>query len=164
MRMLPIALVLSLGACATADVVQISGDTYMISQTSAAGMFVNAGKLKADVIGRANAFAASKNKVAIPVQSEYQPPVPGRSMPSFEYEFRVVDKDDPRAAGMALLKRHDLVIQNDQTLGEDIRTKDVTQHGPDTYTELLKLDDLLKRGIITQSEFDAQKKKLLQPQ
>lgn len=31
----------------------------------------------------------------------------------------------------------------------------------DVYTELTKLDDLLKRGIITRAEFDAQKKKIL---
>ena len=31
----------------------------------------------------------------------------------------------------------------------------------DMYAELLKLDDLLKKGILTQDEFDAQKKKVL---
>ena len=31
----------------------------------------------------------------------------------------------------------------------------------DIYAELLKLDDLLKKGILTQPEFDAQKTKLL---
>ena len=31
----------------------------------------------------------------------------------------------------------------------------------EVYAELLKLDDLLKKGILTQSEFDAQKTKLL---
>jgi hypothetical protein len=30
------------------------------------------------------------------------------------------------------------------------------------YTELIKLDDLRKRGIITEAEFEAQKKKLLE--
>lgn len=31
----------------------------------------------------------------------------------------------------------------------------------DVYTELTKLDDLRKRGIITEAEFEAQKKKIL---
>jgi hypothetical protein len=31
----------------------------------------------------------------------------------------------------------------------------------DVYAELLKLDDLLKRGILTQAEFDSQKAKVL---
>ncbi len=40
-------------------------DTYMISQTSAGGIFTNMGTLKSEVIQRANAFAESKGKVAI---------------------------------------------------------------------------------------------------
>ena len=31
----------------------------------------------------------------------------------------------------------------------------------DVYAELLKLDDLLKKGILTQAEFDSQKAKVL---
>jgi hypothetical protein len=31
----------------------------------------------------------------------------------------------------------------------------------DLYTEILKLDELRKRGLLTDAEFDAQKKKLL---
>ena len=33
---------------------------------------------------------------------------------------------------------------------------------PDVYTELLKLDDLRKKGIITEAEFEAQKKRLFE--
>ena len=32
---------------------------------------------------------------------------------------------------------------------------------PDIYAELVKLDDLRKRGILTAAEFEAQKQKLL---
>lgn len=32
----------------------------------------------------------------------------------------------------------------------------------DVYTKILKLDDLRKRGLITDEEFDAEKKKLLE--
>ena len=35
---------------------------------------------------------------------------------------------------------------------------------PDLYTELNKPEDLKKRGLLTQEEFDAQKKKLLESQ
>ena len=34
----------------------------------------------------------------------------------------------------------------------------------DLYSELLKLDDLKKRGILSEAEFEAQKKKLLSEQ
>lgn len=34
---------------------------------------------------------------------------------------------------------------------------------PDTYTELNKLDDLRKRGLSSEAEFETEKRKLLQP-
>ncbi|RZF53696.1 hypothetical protein EXE30_06890 [Acinetobacter halotolerans] len=87
-----------LSACATAPVVPIGTNTYLISQTSAGGVFTNNSKLKSDVLLRANAFAESKGKVAIPVTSTAKSAIPGR-MASFEYQFTLVDKNDPRATG-----------------------------------------------------------------
>lgn len=75
----------------------------MISQTSAGGMFKAMGTLKAEVIKRANAFAESKGKVAIPVAEKETAGAPGR-MPNYEYQFRLVDKDDPKASNTVLKK------------------------------------------------------------
>lgn len=91
---------LLLSGCATADIVPIGANTYMISQTSAGGIFTNMSKLKSDVILRANAFAREKEKIAIPVNSITSRPVVG-GMPSYEYQFTLVDKDDPRAKDIA---------------------------------------------------------------
>ena len=46
---------------------------------------------------------------------------------------------------------------------EHAQTDQVASTAPvkDVYAELLKLDDLLKKGILTQAEFDAQKAKVL---
>jgi len=44
---------------------------------------------------------------------------------------------------------------------KNTKTKDLMEHQKDVYSELIKLDDLRKRGIISESEFAAQKKKLL---
>jgi len=54
--------------------------------------------MKAKVIRDANAFAASKGKVAIPLAANEVPmgTAPGQ-FASFEYEFRVVDPADPEA-------------------------------------------------------------------
>lgn len=43
----------------------------------------------------------------------------------------------------------------------DVKIKDETNSPPDIYMELNKLDDLRRRGILTEAEFEAQKKKLL---
>ena len=86
-----IAVALILGGCATAEIIPIGADTYMISQTSAGGVFKAMGSLKAEVIKRANAFAESKGKIAEPVFEKEYPSYPG-SMPRFEYRFKLVDK------------------------------------------------------------------------
>jgi putative oligomerization/nucleic acid binding protein len=48
--------------------------------------------------------------------------------------------------------------------GSRVRAKDESTKPKDTYTELLKLDDLHKRGILTDAEFEGQKKRLLEGQ
>jgi Short C-terminal domain len=157
------AFVLALVACASADIVPMGTDTYMISQTSAGGIFTNMGTLKSEVIQRANSFAESKGKVAIPVATREQPAYPGR-MPNFEYQFKLVDRNDPRASGGGLIKTPDMVIENRGHAPSVVVNLPSKEPGksPDVYAELLKLDDLRKKGIITEAEFEAQKRRLLE--
>lgn len=155
---------ISLVACATADVVPMGTDTYMISQTSAGGAFTNMGALKSKVMTRANTFAESKGKVAIPVAAQESPARPGRSMPNFEYQFMLVDKNDPRASGNGLAKSPDIVIENRGQQGPPVVVNTGSNgeaKSQDVYAELVKLDDLRKKGIITEAEFEAQKQKVL---
>jgi hypothetical protein len=162
-KVFSIASVLALAACASADIIPMGTDTYMISQTSAGGVFTNMGTLKSEVIQRANAFAESKGKVAIPVAAKEQPAFPGR-MPNFEYQFRLVDRNDPRAAGGGLFKTPDVLIENRGQAPSVVVNPPAKERSPDIYSELLKLDDLRKRGIITEAEFEAQKRRLLEKQ
>jgi len=104
--------IVSFVGCATADIVPMGKNTYMISQMSAGGIFTNTSKLKSDVIMRANAFAESKGKVAVPVTSTQLNAIPGARMPSFEYQFKLVDKDDERADGGELKSTPDNIIEN----------------------------------------------------
>ena len=154
-----VAIILSahLLGCATAEPIPMGNDTYMISQTSAGGVFKAMGSLKAEVITHANQFAASKGKIAIPITSKESPAYPGH-MPNFEYQFKLVNKDDPQASGGALLPRADVVVEmkkiSEPHGGDVAKPKDI-------YMEILKLDDLRKRGLITDAEFEIQKTKLL---
>jgi Short C-terminal domain len=149
-----------LASVAQADVVQISPDTYLISRISRAGMFASMPKLKMAVIREANAFAEAQGKIAIPLSSKETPAAPGQ-WPTFDYQFRVVAKDDPEAQRTALVPRADVVIESNRKIEAEIKTKDETEKTPDLYSELLKLDDLRKRGVLTDAEFEEQKKKLL---
>jgi hypothetical protein len=149
-----------LGCATNTGVVQLSGNTYMISKSDAAGAFSNLGALKAGVIQEANAFAESKGKVAVARNTNMT--IPAHGFPTFEYQFELLDKDDPRANGVTLNPRPDYVVEKIDKVDANIKTKDTTEKGPpDLYAELTKLDDLRKKGIITDAEFDAQKKKLL---
>lgn len=72
----------------------------------------------------------------------------------------MVDKNDPRATGGALIPRADVVIENKMQPPVQSGAEDQSKSN-DLYAELLKLDDLRKKGIISEAEFEAQKTKLL---
>lgn len=155
--------VVTLSGCANPGIVKLSPDTYMLTREAHGGIFASASALKAGVINDANAFAENQGKVAIPIAAK-ENPMGNRpaQWASFEYQFRVVDKNDPEVRRTSLLPRADIVIEKTEKISADIKTKDQTERSRDVYAELIKLDDLRKRGILTESEFEAQKKKLLE--
>jgi hypothetical protein len=165
--LLPVLLCLGLVGCAAnPGIVRLSPDTYVLYRESHAGIFLNAARMKADVIREADEFAEKQGKVAIPIAAKETPMRPGMNgqYGAFEYQFRVVDKNDPEARRASLVPRPDLVIDKTEKVSADISSKDITEKKPDLYTELMKLDDLRKKGILTEDEFQAQKKLLLEKQ
>ena len=149
-----------LSCCANPGIVKLSPDTYMLSRADRAGIFGNTAKLKASVIKDANKFAESMGKVAIPLSTNETPVYPGH-FATFEYQFRVVDKDDPEAKRTHLVPRADVVIEKKEEIDSNIKTETNINKESDTYSELIKLDDLRKKGIITEEEFEAEKTKIL---
>jgi len=140
------------------DIVQIAPDTYQISRTDHWGIFGNASKMKTAVLKEAQAFAESQGKVAVVQAIRELPMINGRNFASVEYTFFVLDKADAEAKRARLVREPDLVTEQRLKVGtspEQPATK------PDLYADLLKLDDLRKRGVITEVEFEQQKKKLL---
>ena len=153
---------IALAGCANPGIVRVSPDTYMIFREDHGGIFGSASSLKAGVIRDANAFAESQGKVAIPISTRDKPMGGGPAQwASFEYQFRVVDKNDPEVRRTSLVPRADVVVEKTEKVTADIRTKDESSKSKDVYAELIKLDDLRKKGILTDAEFEAQKKKLL---
>ena len=145
--------------CANPGIVKLSPDTYILLRADRAGIFGNTAKLKASVIKDANKFAESMGKVAIPLSTNETPVYPGH-FATFEYQFRVVDKNDPEAKRTHLIPRSDVVIEKNEKVDVDINTEESKSESIDTYTELIKLDDLRKRGIITEAEFETEKAKI----
>lgn len=148
--------------CMNPGIVKLSPDTYMLSREAHGGIFASPAALKADVIKDANKYAEDQGKVAIPISAKETPRGNGPAQwASFEYQFRVVDRNDPEVRRTSLEPRPNIVIEKTEKINADIKTKDQTDRPKDVYTELLKLDDLRKRGVITEEEFQEQKKKLL---
>jgi hypothetical protein len=76
-------------SCSSPCVQKIGPNTYLASETSAAGMFVNMSSLKAKTISKANEFASSKGMEAEGINiKENKPIVAG--FPSVDYQFRLV--------------------------------------------------------------------------
>ena len=144
-----ISLAFVVSGCANRGIVKLSPDTYMLARSDRGGIFGNASAMKADVIREANEFAESQGKIAIPISLEESPLWPGK-LASVEYQFRVVDKSNPNA------QRTNHILQSN-----DAKTKDQTNRQKDIHAELIKLDDLRKKGIINDAEFEMQKKKIL---
>ena len=109
------------GCASVPGPIQISPDTYMITREDHRGIFGSLASLKAEVINEANQFAAGLGKVASPISSHEKPLGRGPAQwASFEYQFRVVDKDDPEVQRTALLPRADIVIErNDRRVIEN---------------------------------------------
>lgn len=157
MRRLMLLILFLAGCASNPGVVQLSPGTYFISREDKAGVFGNASAMKADVIREANEFAAKQGKLAIAVSTQSTDMHPGH-FATFDYQFRLVDPDSPEARASNVLSPT-----------PQIRSQvDVHEHPTpsankgDVYNELIKLDDLHKRGILTDAEYEAQKQKLLQ--
>lgn len=146
--------------CASPPPSMISPGVYVVSRTSAAGsVFANMAQLKADTIDAANKFAASQGKIAVAVSMRDERPIPG--FPLVEYQFRLADPSTVKDSSVVLKREPDAVIQrNDNVI---IKSDPSTSKEPqkDLYAELLKLEELKKRGLLSEDEFQAQKQKLL---
>ena len=139
------------------EILELSPDTYMVIVKNYAGVFGNPQTTKVKAIKAANEFAARQGKIAIPLSYEYTPAGGPGHWPAGEYQFRAVAKGDSEAGRVSLARGADTRIEITSTSAPA-----ATATTPrDVYTELLKLDDLRKRGIITDSEFEAQKRILL---
>jgi len=158
--LVPFALAVLFTGCSNPGIVKLSPDTYMLSRADRAGIFGNTAALKAGVIQDANEFAEKQGKVAIPINVAQTPVYPGH-FATVEYQFRVVDKNDPEAKRTSLVPRADVVIEKNEKIAADIHKIDDTPKQTDLYTEIMKLDDLRKKGLITDAEFEQQKQRLL---
>lgn len=157
MRTLLLLALITLSPTATAgdaEIIQVSPGVYMAIVKNHAGIFGNQSTTKKKAITAANEFAGKNGMQASPIALEYRGAGGPGHWPAAEYQFRLVPMDNRDA--ISLDPRADTVIEVKPASNSSLQVPQA-----DAYTELLKLDDLRKRGIITDQEFDDQKAKIL---
>lgn len=145
------------------DVVQVSPGVWMVTVKNRAGIFANAATTKRKAIDAANEFAANKGMDAVPVSMESVRAGfgPGK-WPYVEYQFRLVPKGSNETVG--LKPRGGTAIEVNPSTQSPVPVEsqaEASASTSDLYAELIKLDDLRKRGLLTDAEFESQKAKLL---
>jgi hypothetical protein len=159
--------------CTAPEIQPVAGDVYVISSSASR---YSTGK-REDLIRQADAYAESRGKVAVAV------PVSGTLTGIdrggvVEYRFRLVDKGGPATQAATPLPRPEAVspkAEKAAPVEPPAQTVKAAEQPPkeakpasqpekvsDLYADLIKLDELRKRGILTEEEFQAQKKKLLE--
>jgi len=155
-----VILISALFGCATPEPMMISPGVYMVSRTSASGsVFANMAQLKADTIEAANRFAQSKGKEAVAVSIRDERPVPG--FPLVEYQFRLVERGSVGDSSVILKKEANITIQRNDDISIKTDQAAPKEASQDLFTGLMKLEELKKRGLLSEEEFQAQKQKLL---
>jgi hypothetical protein len=141
--------------CASSGVIPIGQDTFMISKQSSTG-FHSASSVKAELFAEANTYCIGQGKMLQPVSDNGVDGVPGRSFANAELMFRCL------VAGDSALGRPT------RTAVPNVRIEQINKSEPssvpsneDTYTKLIKLKSLLDSKVITQEEFDEQKRRSL---
>lgn len=157
MKIIIAAVVFLAGCASNSGVIPIGQDTFMVSRQAATG-FSGSGTLKAEAFQEASQYCTSLGKSLQVVSThEASPPYILANFPKADIQFMCLDAKDAELNRPKLGKEADSVL----VIKKDIHTKDESIKFNDTYGELIKLDDLRKKGIITEAEFDVQKKKLL---
>jgi Short C-terminal domain len=161
---LVIGLTLLLGGCqSNSGVVLMGPNTYVVTRQAATG-FSGSGTLKASALEEAAKFCAEHGKqLKVVAITEAQPPYILGNFPKAEIVFKALDPGDPE------LRRDSEIDPSGSRIkvGErppsepaiDINEKHVS--ASDLYTKLTQLDDLHKRGILTDAEFETEKQKIL---
>ena len=126
--------------CAGTKIVPLSPGQYRATVQDFSGVFDMAEpRFKERAVSQAMDFAEGLGKVAVPVSIQEHAYGLFGDWVRVEYEFRVVDKNDPRARRVS-------------TNSADPK--------PEGNDEREKLDDLMKKGILTPAEYERARQRL----
>jgi len=157
--------------CQNPGIVQVSPNTYMLSREDHAGIFGSMSKLKAGVIQDVNTFAEKQGKVAIPISAKENPVGILADWASFEVTFKLIDTNDPEALNSTNIWTSSSIQggQGWRNLGgkatlypaEPTPSNNQEAQNPTIGQQLIDLQKAKDAGVINDSEYQAEKAKLL---
>jgi hypothetical protein len=135
-------------------VVPLGDDTYSITREAKSAFNRNIEKLKADATAAATEFCEAQGKQMKVISLTADVPLFSLGYAKAKIVFKALNPGDPRltsdSASMAAPAMAPAMAPVEKPLSTD-----------ELYAALVKLDDLRKKGILTDDEFQAEKKKIL---
>jgi Short C-terminal domain len=155
---LPLALLAVPGrADVNPEIEALGHDTYALTHWARTGFTRNTDKLKAQALEDAKAYCAKLHKeLKILSTSTDRPAIPLTGFASAKVVFKALDASDPELHAPVAAAAPDGMAPPAVEAAPARTATDAL------YSDILKLDDLRKRGLLTDEEFLAQKKKLLE--
>ncbi|WP_306534976.1 SHOCT domain-containing protein [Geobacter sp.] len=142
------------------QILHVSGNIYEVMDVDKRGIFGSEASLIDGVVDQANEFATTKDKVANPLAARIHRVGILGDWAWFYYKFALVDKNTPDA----YRKLTDITIERDARLSTEFYINRHKTEMRSVSEEIIKLDELRKKGLLTDAEFLAQKKRLLENQ
>ena len=133
---------------ADSDAVPMGDNTYSITRKASSAFHRDTDVLKANAKDAAAKFCAAQSKEMKIISLTSERPLPTLGYAKAKIVFKALAAGDP-----------ELTRQPEPTIA--ISGTQVQANSGDLYSDLIKLDDLRKKGILTDDEFQVEKKKLL---
>lgn len=134
------------------DPVALGNDTYSITREAKTAFNRDEDKLKDDATAAAQKFCDAQGKQMRVLSLTSKVPTFGLGYAWAKIVFKALPPGDPRLTDPLPSVAPATVVEAQKSL---------TSSTDDLYNALLKLDDLRKKGILTDEEFQAEKKKIL---
>jgi len=139
------------------EIVSLGHDTYALTRWANNGFTRNTEKLQSQALEDAAAYCAKLHKeLKIVSTTTARPFVPLTGFASAKVVFKALDANDPELHAPVAASAPGAATP---VVAENAAPRTTTDA---LYSDLMKLDDLRKRGLLTEEEFQAQKKKLLE--
>lgn len=156
---LSLALPLSVWAASVSKLESMGDNTYAITRTATSGFDRDVRKFRQEAEQDAVNYCTSRGKMLKVVALTSDRPHFGGGFASARIIFRALEAGDPALTTVEA----PVPAAAAPGAGPSVAASPgvLPTYAGDLYSEILKLDDLRKRGLLTDKEFEQQKKKLL---